>query len=63
MSLRVIDTEDLQGRLRLGVHHAVLKGGDRERVILPSDPDENLLIQAICHGSLEMPPNTGWTIQ
>lgn len=49
-----IDTP--QGNLRLDQRAGLLKGGNRGPVIVPHQPDESLLIQAVRGDSFQMPP-------
>ncbi len=46
-----------KGGLRLDSRDAVLTGGDSGAAIIPADTVESLLLQAVRHESLEMPPN------
>jgi hypothetical protein len=45
-----------KGNLRLDSHTAMLEGGSRGAAILPGNVSESLLIQAVRHADLEMPP-------
>src|SRR5262245_55533953 len=47
----------VRGGLRLDSRTASQKRGDSGPVIVPGKPEESLLIQAIKHESLAMPPN------
>lgn len=47
-----------RGELRLDSHAALLKGGESGPAIVPGRPDESLLIEAIEHRSLQMPPES-----
>jgi hypothetical protein len=45
-----------EGGLRLDTHAGILKGGDSGPAMVPGNPDESLLIEAVHHRGLEMPP-------
>jgi len=45
-----------KGGLRLDSREAILTGGDSGPAVVPGQPDESLLIEAIHYESLEMPP-------
>ena len=45
-----------EGGLRLDTHEGILAGGDSGPVLVPGKPDESLLIEAVHHRGLEMPP-------
>jgi hypothetical protein len=47
----------LQGGLRLDLADELRKGGDSGPAIVPSKPEESLLISALRYESLEMPPS------
>jgi len=47
----------LKGQLRLDSRKMILSGGESGPAIIPGKPDASLLIAAIKHESLEMPPN------
>jgi hypothetical protein len=47
----------LKGRLLLDSKAGVLAGGESGPAVVPGKPKESLLIEAIRHESLEMPPN------
>ena len=47
----------LKGELRLDSRESMLRGGNSGPAIVPGKPDASLLISAIMHASLEMPPN------
>ena len=47
----------LKGKLLLDSKAGVLAGGESGPAIVPGKPEESLLIEAIRHDSLEMPPN------
>ena len=49
-----IDTP--QGNLRLDRRAGLLKGGNRGPAVVPHEPDESLLIQAVRGDSFQMPP-------
>lgn len=46
-----------EGGLRLDSRDGLLRGGDTGKVIVAGKPDESLLIDALNHRSLEMPPD------
>ena len=48
--------KEIKGGLRLDSRPAVLLGGDSGSAVVPGKPDESLLIQAIRHDGLAMPP-------
>lgn len=48
--------ETVEGGLRLDTREGVLKGGDSGPAVVPSEPEESLLISAIRYESHEMPP-------
>ncbi len=50
------EAKEIKGGLRLDSRPAVLLGGDSGAALVPGKPDESLLIQAIRHDGLEMPP-------
>ncbi|MFO0867880.1 MAG: PSD1 and planctomycete cytochrome C domain-containing protein [Pirellulales bacterium] len=47
-----------RGELRLDSRAALLKGGESGPAIVPGRPEESLLIEAVNHASLAMPPET-----
>ena len=47
----------LKGKLLLDSRAGVLAGGESGPAIVPGKPEQSLLVEAIRHGSLEMPPN------
>ena len=47
----------LKGKLLLDSRAGVLAGGESGPAIVPGQPEQSLLIQAMRHQSLEMPPN------
>ena len=50
-------TSEVMGGLRLDSHAAILQGGDSGPAIIPKDPENSLLIQAVRQtGDLKMPP-------
>ena len=52
-------TQDkIKGGLRLTSVESMLKGGDNGPAIVPSKPEESLLIQAVRYESFEMPPKS-----
>ncbi len=46
-----------EGGLRLDTREALLKGGDSGVAIVPGKPEESLLLDAINHRGIEMPPD------
>jgi hypothetical protein len=50
------DEGEVEGELRLTSRKAMLVGGESGPVIVPSDPDKSLLIQAVRYESFQMPP-------
>jgi hypothetical protein len=50
------DDGEVEGELRLTSRKAMLVGGESGPVIVPSDPDKSLLIQAVRYESFQMPP-------
>jgi len=50
------DSKIVQGRLRLDSREGVLKGGDTGAVLQPGKPEKSLLIKALRHDGIEMPP-------
>jgi hypothetical protein len=51
------DADELQAGLHLDSRGGVLKGGDSGPAIVPGDPGDSLLIQAIRYEGYEMPPD------
>ena len=49
-------SNEVKGGLRLDFKNAVLKGGDTGPAIVPGNASESLLIAAVKHEGLEMPP-------
>lgn len=49
--------EQQKGSLRLDSLEAMLKGGDSGPAIVPGNPDESMLVEAIRYESYEMPPS------
>ncbi|MCU0981749.1 MAG: hypothetical protein MUF25_21570, partial [Pirellulaceae bacterium] len=47
-----------RGQLRVDSLPALLSGGESGPAIKPGKPDESLLVEAIRHDSLEMPPDS-----
>ncbi len=45
-----------EGDLRLDTREAMLRGGDSGPAIVPGNPDQSLVIEAIAYESFEMPP-------
>ena len=52
------DAKKLGGKLRLDNREAMLKGGESGPVLVPGNPGESLLLQALRHEDLEMPPES-----
>ncbi len=50
------DSKILRGGLQLDSREAIRKGGDTGPSVIPGKPEESLLLQAMRHESLEMPP-------
>lgn len=50
------DEGEVEGELRLTSRKAMLVGGESGPVIVPSEPDKSLLIQAVRYESFQMPP-------
>jgi len=51
------DASDIKGELDLTTREGLLKGGESgEPSLMPSEPDESMLLQAIMWDGLEMPP-------
>lgn len=48
---------DLKGGLALDSRDGLLKGGDNGPSIIPGDPENSLLIKALSHKEIEMPPD------
>jgi cytochrome c553 len=46
-----------EGNLRLDTHASLLAGGDSGPALVPGDADASLLMSAVRHEGLEMPPN------
>ncbi|MBI1900598.1 MAG: DUF1553 domain-containing protein [Planctomycetia bacterium] len=51
------ESKELKGHLLLETREGVLKGGDSGPAIVPGKPEESLLLQALRHDGLEMPPD------
>jgi hypothetical protein len=49
--------KDIKGGLALDSRDSLLKGGDSGPVIIPGNPENSLLFQAINHDGYEMPPS------
>ncbi|MFO1065624.1 MAG: PSD1 and planctomycete cytochrome C domain-containing protein [Pirellulales bacterium] len=45
-----------EGGLRLDTREGLLKGGDSGAIVTPGKPDESLLVDALHHRGVEMPP-------
>ncbi|MBM83251.1 MAG: hypothetical protein CMJ78_22040, partial [Planctomycetaceae bacterium] len=50
------DAKSVKGNLRLDTRAATLKGGDSGPAVVPSKPDESLILSAIKYEDFEMPP-------
>jgi hypothetical protein len=48
---------EIKGGLQLDSRETILEGGDSGPALIPGDPQESLLLQAMKHESLEMPPD------
>lgn len=48
---------DIKGGLSLDTKDGLLKGGDSGKAIVVGDPEQSLLIKAIAHSDLQMPPD------
>ncbi len=51
------DSKIVRGGLQLDSRQAGLQGGDSGPAIVPGQPEDSLLIEALRHDSLEMPPD------
>ena len=51
------EAKELKGRLRLDSRDAVLNGGDSGPSLVAGNPEVSLLMQALRHDGLEMPPD------
>ncbi|WP_404307305.1 PSD1 and planctomycete cytochrome C domain-containing protein [Neorhodopirellula lusitana] len=49
--------DEQEGDLRLDSLAEVLRGGDSGQALVPGEPDDSLLMQAVRYESLEMPPD------
>ena len=49
-------SNQIKGGLRLDFREAVLKGGESGPALVPEHPDDSLLLSAVKHEGLEMPP-------
>lgn len=49
--------EDLGGGLRLDSRSRLRRGGDSGRIVIPGNPNESLLLSALRHDDLKMPPD------
>ena len=56
-SAEAVAKKTLKGGLLLDTREAIRKGGDSGPAVLPEKPADSLLIAAIRHESIEMPPN------
>jgi hypothetical protein len=52
-----VASSDLKGELKLDSRDAALKGGESGPSIVPGKPDESLLLSALRHDELKMPPD------
>ncbi len=52
------DSKIVRGGLQLDSQAATLQGGDSGPSVVPGNPDDSLLLSAIKHESLEMPPQS-----
>ncbi len=52
------DQEDIEADLRLTSKKAMLTGGESGAAIVPSEPDQSLLIQAVKYENFQMPPRS-----
>ncbi|MDH3717970.1 MAG: PSD1 and planctomycete cytochrome C domain-containing protein, partial [Planctomycetota bacterium] len=52
------DTDEPKGGLRLDSRAMILQGGDTGPAVVPGQPDQSLLIDAIHYGEFEMPPKS-----
>jgi mono/diheme cytochrome c family protein len=50
------DAKKLRGGLLLDSRQGLLEGGESGPAVVPGDPEESLLISALKHDDLEMPP-------
>ena len=50
------DSKEIKGGLLLDSRNGLMTGGESGPAIVPGDPDSSLLLQALRHESLEMPP-------
>ncbi len=50
------DDGEVEGELRLTSRKSMLTGGESGPVIVPADPEQSLLIQAVRYESFQMPP-------
>ena len=51
------DGNKVKGGLALDSREALIRGGETGPAIVPGSPDDSLLIEALRHDGLEMPPN------
>ena len=58
-SQNAAQAKKLKGKLLLDSKAGVLAGGESGPAIVPGQPEQSLLIEAIRHQSLEMPPGEG----
>ncbi|MCH2202517.1 MAG: PSD1 and planctomycete cytochrome C domain-containing protein [Fuerstiella sp.] len=57
-SNEALNAGKLQGKLLLDSRDAIRLGGDSGPAVVPGDPNSSILISAIKHDSLEMPPKS-----
>ena len=55
-SVKAVSKKTLKGGLLLDTREAMRKGGDSGPAVVPGKPEDSLLIAAIRHESIEMPP-------
>ena len=51
------DSKIVRGGLLLDSRDSMRKGGDSGAAVVPNDPDNSLLLEALRHESFEMPPS------
>lgn len=56
-SCHAADAKDVKGGLLLDSRQGWQVGGDSGAALVPGEPDQSLLLDALKHGSLEMPPD------
>lgn len=57
-SAKAVDAKSLKGGLQLDTRAGVLAGGESGAILVPGRPQESLLISALKHESIAMPPET-----